>query len=255
MSNFHVSAICPIRDEQASILTIFETFKPLGGKTELIFVEGGSHDYSWYLAQRLHNQTNQHGVQFRAYQQIGSGKASAVATGFDQAQGKYLIIVDADMTVPQSELPKILNLFSQYGDRILASGDRLRGLPKPKSFYWINYLGNYFFRYYYSLILEAKIQDISCGSKALTSRSWQKLKKARLAEKSLDSWGDIDWLYYGKKIGLTPKFAQVDYVERLTGQSKLQNLITRWQFALKMFTLGLYILKNRNWHETNQTNL
>ncbi|MBP9781532.1 glycosyltransferase family 2 protein [Candidatus Woesebacteria bacterium] len=249
MSNFHVSAICPIRDEQASILNIFESFKPLGGKTELIFVEGNSNDYSWYIAQKLHNHINQFGVHFRAYQQIGSGKASAVATGFDKARGKYVIIVDADMTVPQSELPKILKLFSQHGDQILASGNRLRGLPKPKSFYWINYLGNYFFRYYYSFILEAQIQDISCGSKAFTNISWQKLKKARLAEKSLDNWGDIDWLYYGKKIGLTPHFVQVDYVERLAGQSKLQNLVTRWRFALKMFTLGVYILKNRNWHE------
>ena len=254
MRKIKISAICPIRDEQDSILNIFKSFTPLGETTELIFVEGGSQDQSWYIAQRLHNHFNQFGVLFRAYQQVGSGKASAVATGFDQADGHYLIIVDADLTVPQSELPKILKLFSRYGDRILASGNRLRGLPKPKSFYWINYLGNYFFRYYYSFILEAQIKDISCGSKALTKKSWQNLKTARLAEKSLDSWGDIDCLYYGKKIGLTPHFAQVNYVERITGQSKLQNLVTRWQFALKMFTLGLYILKNRNWHESSQSN-
>jgi len=57
------------------------------------------------------------------------------------------------MSIRHPDLEKIYSLFSSFGGNIIASGNRLAGLPKPAAFYWLNYFGNYFFRYYYSLLL------------------------------------------------------------------------------------------------------
>lgn len=238
-----ISAICPVRDERQNIGYIFRTLKPLGHTTELIFVEGGSSDGSWKEAQKYDGRQNKHGVLFHALQQKGMGKAGAVTTGFDQAQGKYLIIVDADLSIGQTDLENILKLFQTYGDQILVSGNRLQGWTKPKAFYWINYVGNYFFRYYYSFILGQSILDISCGTKGLSKTAWKKLRALRAQEGLLDRWGDIDWLYYGKRVGLTAHFAPITYTERIYGESKLQNVTVRWGFAWKMLMIGLRILR------------
>jgi glycosyltransferase involved in cell wall biosynthesis len=242
MKTFSVSAICPIRDEQHSIVYVFDNLKQLGTSTEVIFVEGGSKDNSWNVAKKYHGKKNKYGVVFRLVKQKGKGKAEAVASGFNEAQGKYLIIVDADLSVAHSELLKVLSLFHKYGDSILASGNRLNGFKKPKAFYWINYLGNYFFRYYYSLILNDKVLDISCGTKAVTKDSWKKIRSLRAKGQKLDTWGDIDWLYYGKKSGLSIRFADIRYLERLRDESKLQSLTTRYAFAFNVFLIGLKIL-------------
>ena len=238
-----ISVICPVRNEQASIDVVFNQLHPLGAPTELLFIEGSSTDQTWSKVESLNNKSNRWGVKFRGFKQSGRGKSGAVATGFDRSLGKYLIILDADLTVTPADAQKIISLFSEYGDNIIASGNRLRGLPKPDAFYWINYFGNYFFRYYYSAVIGTPVLDISCGSKAMTKSTWQKVKALREKEGHLDSWGDIDWLYYGHKSGCQIKYVTIDYQKRLLGTSKLQNHIVRWRFAWNMFTIGLHLLQ------------
>ncbi len=241
-----VSAICPVRNEADSITHIFETFPSLNAPTELVFVEGGSVDSTWQRVKSYNGLKNNRGVLFRAVKQVGKGKAAAIITGFNQAQGKYLLIADADMSVPPRDLKKILKLFSSYGDDIVACGNRLAGLPKPKAFYWLNYVGNYFFRYYYSLILGSSVKDIACGSKAVTKATWKKIKRLQEKEGILDSWGDIDWLYYGKRVGCSLHFASVVYLPRKLGESKLQDLKVRYAFALKILMIGFALMSKRN---------
>lgn len=246
-----ISAICPVKNEEENISLIYKTFKPLGNITEVVFVEGGSSDMSWDVASKLNGKTNKYGVHFRSVKQLGKGKSGAVTTGFDIAEGKYLIIVDADLTVPHQDLMRILELFTLYGDHIIASGNRLRGLPKPKAFYWINYVGNYFFRYYYSFVIGDKILDVACGTKAMSKQTWLRVKKLRQRGGELDSWGDIDWLYYGHVSGAEIYFAKIDYKERKYGISKLQSKTIRLWFAGDMFIIGLKIMMKKIMRKDN----
>lgn len=241
----HISIICPVLNENKNIQIFFRTIQKIQGKTEVILVDGGSSDGSQNVQKYLDGKINSHGVLFRAIRQAGTGKANAVATGFDHAKGKYLIIVDADMSIGTSDVTKCISLFRSHGDDIIASGNRLCGLPKPNAFYWLNYIGNYFFRYYYSWILHTTILDISCGTKAMTNNTWHKIRSLRQKYGGLDTWGDIDWLYYGIVVGANPKYAHVQYKKRIYGDSKLKKLSIRFAFALRMFTIGLIIIKRR----------
>lgn len=238
-----ISAICPVRNETRNVSLIFKSFKPLGALTELIFIEGGSTDSTWIQIKKIDNKKNRFGVVFRAAKQKDQGKAQAVATGFDLAMGKYLIIVDADMSVNCQDLKLILGLFSRYGDKIVASGNRLQGIKKPQAFYWLNYLGNYFFRYYFSLIFGCPVSDISCGSKALTKPVWNRIRKLRDIHGRLDSWGDVDWLYYGTKTGCKLVFVDINYLPRHFGQSKLSSdYRVLFKYAINICFIGLKIL-------------
>jgi glycosyltransferase involved in cell wall biosynthesis len=238
-----ISVICAVRNEAENVPLIFKSLKPFGALTELIFVEGFSTDTTWQIAKSFDQKKNRYGVLFRTFKQTGTGKSGAVSTGFDRALGKYLIIMDADLTISRADHLKVLSLFNKYGDNIVASGNRLAGLPKPAAFYWINYLGNYFFRYYFSIIFKTQILDFACGTKAVTKTTWKKIKSLRSRFGRLDSWGDLDWLYYGFISGCRIKFVRVGYTKRLRGISKLQNQGTRWKFALNMAKIGLRILK------------
>ncbi len=238
-----ISAICPVRNESQNIPLIFKSFKPLGASTELIFVESNSTDSTWNQIKNLNRKKNRFGVVFRAAKIKDQGKAQAVATGFDLARGKYLIIVDADLSVNHTDLMLILKLFSTDKDQIIASGNRLRGFSKPRAFYWLNYIGNYFFRYYFSLILGIPVLDISCGSKALTKPVWNRIRKLRQSHGRLDSWGDLDWLYYGVMSGCRLVFVDIDYRPRYYGQSKLSSdFRVLFKYALNICFIGLKIL-------------
>ena len=237
-----VSAICPIRDELENIKYVFNTLPELLYHTECIFVEGGSKDKSWEKTSKLNGRRNKHNVLFRLVKQMGTGKGEAVKTGFNYARGDLLIIVDADLSITPDDLKKVIKKLQENPGDVIVSGNRLRGVKKPKAFYWINYIGNYFFRYYYSLILNDKIKDVSCGAKAMKRTTWKKIAKLRDAEGKLDIWGDIDWLYYGRRIDARIKYVNIDYCPRLHGTSKLQNIKTRWLFAFDMFIIGIKIV-------------
>lgn len=237
-----VSAICPIRNEEQNVQIIFNKFPKLIYGTELIFVEGGSKDSSFEKAKNLDGKKNKHGAFFRTVKQEEQGKGEAVNTGFNEAVGKYLIIVDADLSILPKDLKSVLSILIKNKGDIIASGDRLKGLKKPSAFYWINYIGNYFFRYYYSLILHENIRDVSCGTKAMKKSTWEKINDLRKKEGILDQWGDIDWLYYGRSVGAKILYVPIEYYDRRYGESKLQDLRVRILFAFNMFFIGIRIL-------------
>ena len=88
-----------------------------------------------------------------------------------------------------------------------------------------NYLGNIFFSFFYSFILEQKITDTLCGTKILFKKDWQKIKEFCGKWGVKDKWGDFDILS-GAKINMM-KIAEVPvhYKERIEGETKMTNTI------------------------------
>src|ERR1019366_7462627 len=74
-------------------------------RVELIFVEGHSTDNTWDTIQSLPSNPEPW-MQVKALLQDGEGKADAVHKGFSVATGDLLMILDADLSVQASELPR-----------------------------------------------------------------------------------------------------------------------------------------------------
>jgi glycosyltransferase involved in cell wall biosynthesis len=92
----------------------------MGSGTELVFVEGHSHDNTFETIQNTIPDFPQRSV--KLFQQTGAGKGDAVRLGFQQASGDVLMILDADMTVPPEDLPRF------YQALVEGKGDFINGV-------------------------------------------------------------------------------------------------------------------------------
>jgi glycosyltransferase involved in cell wall biosynthesis len=77
----------------------------MGEWTELIFVGGHFKDDTWDRIKRVKEQFLDHEITI--HQQTGKGKGDAVREGFELAKGEIFMILDADLSMPPEDLPKI----------------------------------------------------------------------------------------------------------------------------------------------------
>ena len=83
-----ISIVIPLHNEERSVALLYDelqsALEPLGQEWEAVFVDDGSVDGSFAALTRLHAaHENVRVVRLRR----NFGKAAALATGFDQAQG------------------------------------------------------------------------------------------------------------------------------------------------------------------------
>ena len=88
-----------------------------------------------------------------------------------------------------------------------------------------NYIGNLFFSYFYSLILQQKVTDTLCGTKAIFKKDWEKIKSYVGTWGIKDKWGDFDLLSGAKMNMMRISEVPVNYKERLEGETKMTNTI------------------------------
>jgi glycosyltransferase involved in cell wall biosynthesis len=76
----------------------------MGESTELVFVEGHSHDDTYAAIETAVAAHPERACQL--LRQTGNGKGDAVRLSFARATGEILMILDADLTVAPEELPR-----------------------------------------------------------------------------------------------------------------------------------------------------
>ena len=104
-------------------------------------------------------------------------------------------------------------------------GTRLVYPMEKKAMKFSNYIGNLFFSYFYSLILQQKITDTLCGTKAIFKKDWKKIKVYVGTWGIRDKWGDFDLLSGAKMNMMRISEVPVNYKERLEGETKMTNTI------------------------------
>jgi SAM-dependent methyltransferase len=99
-----VSVVIPARNEAGNIPHIMARVPEMGRGTELIFVEGHSHDNTYEV---IESEIAKHPERkCKLFRQTGKGKGDAVRLGFDKADGNLLMILDADLTVQPEDVPR-----------------------------------------------------------------------------------------------------------------------------------------------------
>ena len=144
-----VSAIVPARNEAGNIPNIFERVPEMGGGTELVFVEGHSHDQTYQVIEEYMRMYPQR--RCKLFRQDGIGKGHAVRKGFVNASGDVLMIMDADLTVVPDDVPRFNEvLISGKGEFV--NGVRLIYPMEKQAMRFFNFLGNKFFSLAFSSI-------------------------------------------------------------------------------------------------------
>lgn len=232
--DFKVSVIVACKDEFGNIEEIFRTVPKMGLGTELIFVDGHSDDGTVEEIERciaIVDELNPDLDDVKVMVQPGKGKGDAVRMGFDAAQGDILMILDADITVRSEELPKFYNaLISGKGEFI--NGTRLVYPMESDAMRFLNMLGNHFFGWVFSYLLDQRLTDTLCGTKVLFKEDYEAIQKGRTFFGDFDPFGDFDLLFGAAKQNLKICEVPIRYRNREYGDIKIDR-----------FKHGLLLLK------------
>ncbi len=234
-----VSVIVPARNEAGNIRRIFEEMPAMGGGTELIFVEGHSHDNTYETIEReIELWPNRRA---RLFRQSGKGKGDAVRLGFAQASGEVLMILDADLTVPPEDLPRFYDAWWR-GTGEFVNGVRLVYPMQDRAMRFFNLLGNKFFSLAFTWLLGQSVKDTLCGTKVLSKRDYDMIAANRSYFGDLDPFGDFDLLFGAAKYNLKIVDLPVRYRERTYGTTNIQRWRHGW-LLLRMALLAMLRIK------------
>ncbi len=123
---------------------------------EIIFINDGSSDNSAKIISDLENENSE--VKFVDFR-FNKGKAAALQSGFDMAEGEIVITMDADLQDDPDEIPNLVNKINEGWD-VVSGWKKNRKDPIGKR--WLSKLFNYTTRIFSGI----KIHDFNCGLKA-----------------------------------------------------------------------------------------
>ena len=153
-----ISVVIPVYNEVDSLEQLYnELSEVLSGYNsyQIIFVDDGSSDGSIKaISKIIDNDTNTKIIQFhRNY-----GKSAALAEGFKNADGEYIVTMDADLQDDPNEIPNLVKKLEEGFDLVSGSKkDRKDPLSKK--------IPSKFFNFITKLFTGVKIHDFNCGLK------------------------------------------------------------------------------------------
>ena len=225
-----MSVVVAARNEAGNIAQIFDRVPDMGAGTELIFVEGNSSDDTWGAIER--EIARRPAVNAHLFKQPGKGKGDAVRTGFREATGDVLMILDADMTVPPEDLPRFYEAW-RSGKGEFVNGVRLVYPMEDRAMRFFNHVGNKFFSLAFTWLLSQSIKDTLCGTKVLSKRSYETIAANRGYFGEIDPFGDFDLIFGAAKYNLKIVDLPVRYGERTYGETNIQ----RWSHGMLLLRM------------------
>jgi glycosyltransferase involved in cell wall biosynthesis len=171
-----VSIVVPLLNEEESLRDLFtlidETMQRMKMPYEIIFVDDGSTDRSFEVLAALHTQhpTIIKAIRFRR----NFGKSAALSAGFKEAQGEYIITMDADLQDDPKEIPSLIEML---GD----SYDLVSGWKKKRKDSIIFTLPSHIANAVTSKMSGLRIHDLNCGLKVYR----------KIVAKELKIYGDL----------------------------------------------------------------
>ncbi|WP_026956528.1 glycosyltransferase family 2 protein [Algoriphagus vanfongensis] len=156
-----ISAVVPVYNEEESLPELTQWISRVmhdhGFSYEIIFINDGSTDQSWHVIQHLSKTNgNVKGVNFtRNY-----GKSAALDAGFQKAQGKVVVTLDADLQDSPEEIPALYAMITEGGFDVISGWKKERHDPITKT------IPSKFFNAVTRYISGIKLHDFNCGLKA-----------------------------------------------------------------------------------------
>lgn len=236
-----VSIIVPARNESGNIKGLISKLPKFNTKTEVIFVEGHSKDDTYQKIIDEIKQNKRNDILGYVFKQKGVGKNDAVKLGFEKAKNDILIILDADLTVKPNELKKFFNVVSE-GKADLVIGTRLVYPMEKQAMRTLNYFGNKLFSILFSFIIDQKIKDTLCGTKAILKSNYLKIKSNQKYFGNFDPFGDFDLIFGAAKLNFKIAEVPVRYGQRKYGETNIDRF-RHGLLLLKMVCIGLIKLK------------
>ena len=228
-----LSVIIPCRNERGNIEDAVGRLPHMAPFQEIIFVEGHSKDGTLEECRRV-AAAHPH-LDIKVAVQDGKGKGDAVRKGFDMATGDILVILDADLTVPPEDLPKFYQvLASSKGEFV--NGSRLVYPMEDDAMRFLNLVANRGFAAIFSYLLNQRVTDTLCGTKALSRQHYRELAAARSYFGDFDPFGDFDLIFGATKLNLELVEVPIRYRARTYGETQ----ISRFRHGLLLLRMVVF---------------
>lgn len=253
-----VSVVIPTRNEVGNVSAAVARIPALGARTEILFVDGSSTDGTVEKIEsviaanpgkeiRLIHQVPPRRTEAEAVaaglvsapgKMLKLGKGDAVRKGFAAATGDILVILDADLTVPPEDLPKFVQaLVERRGE--LVNGTRLVYPMEKEAMRLLNFIANKGFSVLFTWLLDQRIKDTLCGTKAVRRADYERIVRGRDVFGDFDPFGDFDLLFGAARLGLKIAEVPIRYRERTYGEPKIQ----RWKHGLLLLRMSAVAFK------------
>ena len=155
--NPDVSIVIPAFNEEESISElareISECMKDV--LYEIIVIDDGSTDGTWERIQELSSRFPLKGLKLSSNQ----GKAAALAAGFAESSGKYVVTMDADLQDDPAEINEMIRLMEEKNYDLVSGWKKDRKDPAAKT------LPSKLFNLTVKLTTGVKLHDFNCGLK------------------------------------------------------------------------------------------
>jgi len=204
----YLSVIIPAYNEELRIKgtldIVIEYFKNKNYETEIFIVDDGSKDKTVEIIQEYSKKN----PMVSLLQNPGNqGKGAAVKRGMMNAQGKYLLFSDADLSAPISDTDRLIPYLEQGYDIAIGSrnikDENVKVVAVPKRMV----MGRVFHLIVQSLILPG-YKDTQCGFKLFKND----VAKHLFSLQKIDRFSfDVEILYLAKRHGYKVKEVAVNW--------------------------------------------
>jgi len=169
MDNLEVSVVIPCLNEERSIGTVVrrarQALEAMGVAGEVIVADNGSTDRSIEIAcaegaRVVH-------VPFRGY-------GSALRGGIQAAEGRYIVIGDADGSYDFGEMPALIARLREGYDLVI--GSRFLGTILPGAMRWTSRIGNPIVTALLNGLFGLRVTDSQSGMRAFTREAYRRLR-------------------------------------------------------------------------------
>ena len=155
-----ISIVVPLFNERENLAILYEqlsrVLEEVGKPYEILFVDDGSTDGSLEELRRIRQESPQ--VRLFSFRR-NLGKSLALALGFQEARGRVIITLDADLQDDPIEIPRFLDMLARGYD-LVSGWRRSRQDPGLKKFL------SRIFNWVTSRISGLPLHDFNCGFKA-----------------------------------------------------------------------------------------
>ena len=222
---FSTTVLIPCRNEKGNVEAAITRLPCFGAHQEIIFVEGGSTDGTREEIQRVMEKYPEKDIKLVVQERRGKG--DAVRSGFSIAKGDILMILDGDLTVPPEDLPKFYRaLANDVGEFV--NGCRLVYPMEKQAMRVLNLVGNRFFSFMFTWILNQRFKDTLCGTKVLFRENYEKIQANRDYFGDFDPFGDFDLIFGASKLNLKVVEVPIRYRERTYGATNISRFRHGW---------------------------
>lgn len=223
-----ISVVIPAYCEEETISEVLQRVIKVSwsmGNVEIIVVDDGSTDRTGEKVQAF---------PFVKYirHQVNQGKGAAMRTGIKEANGKIIVIQDADLEYLPEYIPSLVQPIAD-GEMDIVYGSRFEGRPEGMTL--SHYVGNSILSLVARFLYSVKITDIMTGQKAFRRSV---LKSVQLEENGFAV--EIEITCHSLNNGEAQKYAEVPipYSYRQHGVSKIVYM-DGFKSLIKLFTLYL----------------